>query len=177
MTDAELLQASAEGDRQALGQLAARHHERLYRLARRLTRTPQEAEDALQEGFMDALRHAGSYAGQGSVGGWLSTLVRHAAYRNARRRAGEPAQHEDLQALGLAAGWGAPQESAPDRALIWEALERLAPQDREVLVLRELEGFTNPEVAEQLGLSLAATKNRIHRARLRLAAEVRDGGA
>jgi RNA polymerase sigma-70 factor (ECF subfamily) len=90
---------------------------------------------------------------------------------------GEPASFEPLETLGVQAGWGddgAALESLARRDLLRRALRRLRPDDREILVLRELEGLPGAEVAEMLELTLAAMKSRLHRARLRLAAALRE---
>ncbi|MFQ6047679.1 MAG: RNA polymerase sigma factor, partial [Gemmatimonadales bacterium] len=93
---------------------------------------------------------------------------------------GEPARFESLDALGQRAGWGSAESSQPslerlaDRALIQRALDRLSDEDREVLVLRDLEEFSGDEVAQMTGLTLPATKSRLHRARLRLTAALKE---
>ena len=86
-----------------------------------------------------------------------------------------------LPELGEAAGWGSESPEAEvlraeRRARLARALDALAPEDREVLVLRDLEELTGEETAAALGLSLAAMKSRLHRARLRLAAQLRRNG-
>ena len=67
-------------------------------------------------------------------------------------------------------------ERAEERAVLARALASLPPDDREVLVLRDLEGLDGPHVAELLGLPLPTMKTRLHRARLRFAASLRHGG-
>ncbi len=176
--DETLLARLADGDRDALGELVSRHQARILRYARSLTRTPEQAEDALQQAFVDALRGAGTWSGKGSVRGWLLTLTRHAAFRQARRRVGEPEHFVPLAELGVAAGWGADPETALDQALavgrLRAAIDDLNPQSREVLVLRDLEGLSGADTAELLGVGLAAMKSRLHRARLELAARLRE---
>ena len=171
------MQRLAAGERAALGVLVERHQAAVYRYARSLT-DPAAAEDALQQCFLDALRGAGTWSGRASVRSWLFTLARNAVYRGARRRAGEPPAFVPLHELGAAAGWGEDPEQAAERALGREvlaaALERLHPEHREIIVLRELEQLSGPEVARLLGISLAAQKSRLHRARLQLAAHLRQ---
>jgi RNA polymerase sigma-70 factor (ECF subfamily) len=86
-----------------------------------------------------------------------------------------------LPELGEAAGWGDqnPEEGAlrsERRGCLARALEALGPEEREILVLRELEELTGEETAAALGIGLAAMKSRLHRARLRLAAQLRRDG-
>jgi len=176
-TDQALLERIAKGDRRALGIFATRHQGSVLRYARSLCRSEEQAEDALQQTFVDVLRGAASWSGRGPVRTWLLTLTRNAVYRGARRRSGEPAHFVPLQELGELAGWGADPETLAggslDRDRLRSALAGLSGASREVLVLRELEGLSGPETATLLGLSLAATKSRLHRARLELAAALR----
>ncbi|MCB9744711.1 MAG: RNA polymerase sigma factor [Alphaproteobacteria bacterium] len=178
LSDAELLGQVAAGDRAAMGALVERHQAAVYRYTCTLLRTPEAAEDALQQTFIDAMRGAHGWAGRSSVRTWLLTLARNAAYRGARRRAGEPAQHLPLDALGAMAGWGEdPEQATSDRlevAALRRALGALPEEAQEVIVLRDLEGLTGPETAELLGLTLPALKSRLHRARLLLAATLRE---
>lgn len=182
LTDAQLLQRSASGDRAAFGSLVARHQASLFRFARAITRDAAAAEDVLQETFLAALRSAGAYRGEASVKTWLLTIARNKAYRAGRRRSGQPERFESLEALGAEAGWGALDSvdavliERQRRELFSRALAGLAPEDREMIVLRDLEGLGGEQVAELLRISLAAVKSRLHRARLRLAARVRQEG-
>lgn len=184
--DRELIARAGAGDRLAFEALAERHADRVYRFVRRLVASEAAAEDALQETFVAAWRGAAAYRGEGSVRGWLLGLARRQAARTWRRRAGEPLVAESIDAplveLGLEAGWGADPEAvaaaAEDRDRVRAALARLSDEDRAILVLRDLEQLSGPETAQSLDLSLAAMKSRLHRARLRLMAELRaDGGA
>ena len=178
---------AARGDRVAFGRLVRKHPGRLMRFARLLTTTEAEAEDVTQDAFLSAFRHVESYQGTGSVRAWLTTITRRSAYRLHRKRAGAPQEvlpFDDtlpLPNLGLAAGWG----DAPDpeqlaaaserHEALLSALETLPEGDRAVLLLRDIEGFSGPEAAESLNISLATLKSRLHRARLRLMASLRGG--
>lgn len=157
-----------------------RHEAAVWRYARALTSDPIEAEDLLQETFLAAIRGGAGFAGEGSARAWLLAITRHALHRLRRRRVGEPARTEPLDELGAAAGWGEDPEAALSgaeaHAGLHRAIESLAPADREVLVLRDLEGLSGEATAALLGLPLATTKTRLHRARLRLRAALRQGG-
>ncbi len=136
----------------------------------------------MQETFLAACRAAGSWRGEGSVRAWLLGLARRQAARTWRRRKGEPLDPVPLHELGNLAGWGrdddpeAFAQALQDRRRLRAALLRLSPQDREVIVLRDLEQLTGPEAAEALGVDLGALKSRLHRARLRLMVELRQDG-
>lgn len=178
LSDEALIARVAAGERPALGELVRRHQAAVYRYACSLCGRPEQAEDVLQQAFLDAMRGAKTFEGRSTVRGWLLTLTRNAAFRGARRRAGEPAAFVPLEKLGCLAGWGADPERATQRAFAQQALQRalarLSPEQQEVIVLRDLEGFTGPEAAEILGVTLAALKSRLHRARLELAASVQQ---
>jgi len=174
--DLELIAASAQGDRAAFSVLVRRHRAAVWRLARALTASEQAAEDVLQETFLAVYRGASGFRGEGSARSWILGTARLKAARTWRRRAGEPAAPEPLDELGCAAGWGDPElavAALEDRDRLHAALWRLAPADREVLVLRDLEQLSGPEVARATGLSEGAVKSRLHRARLRLLAQLR----
>ncbi|MEN0065905.1 MAG: RNA polymerase sigma factor [Myxococcota bacterium] len=176
-SDVQLVARIATGDRAALGALVERHEAMVHRYARSLTRDAEAAEDAMQQAFLDVLRGARTFRGASTVRAWLLTVTRHAVFRHARRRAGEPEHHVPFDELASLAGWGADPEElagrASDRALVRRALDTLAPAFREVVTLRDLEGFSGEETARILGITLAATKSRLHRARLELSAALR----
>ncbi len=178
LTDAALLIRVAEGDREALGEIVDRHQDAVFRYAQSLVSDPSKAEDALQQTFLDAMRGAGTFSGRSSVRGWLLALTRNAVYRGARRRAGEPTTFTPLDELGSLAGWGDDPERATsrkrDREMLHRALDSLPAASREVIVLRDLEGISGPETAATLGITVAAMKSRLHRARLELTAALRE---
>lgn len=181
--------AAATGDRVAFGRLAARHHDAVMRVARLLTPSAQAAEDVTQETFLAALQHIASFRADGSLRAWLLQIARHSALRLARRRVGQPPpeaqldvdEHEDLASLGVAAGWGQPPPD-PERDLdlqrrrdaLRDALLTLGENDRLVIQLRDVEGLTYEEVARILEVPLTTVKPRLHRARLRLMASLRQ---
>ena len=180
LSDAELLGRSAAGDSAAYEAFVARHEGWLYRYARALA--GDEVDDVIQDAFVDAWRGAGSFAGDDSARGWLVAVARHAFYRRHRHRAGEPAVHESLESvddLAFAAGWGTASpadmfEQTITREAIEAALARIDPAEREVVVLRDLEGFSADEAAALVGVTRAALKSRLHRGRLHLAAFLQE---
>lgn len=179
LADPRLLALTRSGDRAAFDAFVKRHQASVFRFARQATPGLDDAEDVLQEAFLAAWRSAANFRGDGSARAWILGITRNAARRFRRRRVGEPDRFESLDELGARAGWGDDADPARllertlSRELLRSALERLSADDREILILRELEGFTGEEVAELLDLSVAAMKSRLHRARLRLASEVR----
>lgn len=177
--DADLIGATARGDREAFGALVDRYQRPVLHLARAIVRDPELAEDVLQETFLAAFRSAASYRGDAPVSAWLYGIARHVAAR-ARRRAREIASDDrSLERLAQSAGWGSPDvERAVAREQLRErlaaGLAELPDEDREILTMRDGLGLSGAETAQLLGIGLAAMKSRLHRARLALAGRLRD---
>jgi RNA polymerase sigma-70 factor (ECF subfamily) len=180
-SDAELLERTAAGDHTAFTAFVEQHQDAVFRFLTNRTGSAADCEDALQETFLAAFRGCGSYRGEASARAWILGIARNVSRKMYRRRAGEPAGMESLEILGLRAGWGEPPlpssflEGLERRDTLEKAMRKLSPEEREILVLRELEGLSGEEAAEVLDLSLPAMKSRLHRARLRLAAALGGG--
>jgi RNA polymerase sigma-70 factor (ECF subfamily) len=178
--DESLVRRAGAGDGDAFGALVQRLRGRVFRYARTLVRTDADAEDVLQRTFVAAWRGASGFEGRSTAFVWLCTIARHAAERAGRLRAGAPRRFEpldspELETLGCAAGFGDPEALTAELeeiARVRAALARLVEEDREILTLRDVEGLSGPEVEAVLGLSRAAMKSRLHRARLHLIAEM-----
>lgn len=179
-SDRELLSRGAAGEADAFEQFVRRHEASVLRFVRALAQDEADAEDALQETFVAAWRAAGNFRGREGARAWILTIARNALRRFYRRRVGEPSEFVSLAELGYQGGWGSEQSleteltRIEDRALLERALADLSEEDREVLILRDLECFSGEEVAEMIDLSLPAMKSRLHRARLRLTAAVKE---
>lgn len=175
---------AAAGDRGAFSDIVRRHQRAVLGFLRWASATPAAAEDALQDTFVAAWRHAGDLRGV-AVRPWLLTIARRALARGQRRRAGEPPDTDPLSALGERAGWGSEDPeaivaAAEQRAVLEAALQRLGDEAREAIALVDLEGLGYVDAAAIAEVALPAFKSRLHRARLELAAnlreEVRRGG-
>jgi len=179
--DGELLRRTALGDHEAFTGFVGRHQDAVFRFLGSRTGSAADCEDALQETFLAAFRGCESYRGEASARAWILGIARNVSRKMYRRRVGEPEGMEPLEVLGLQAGWGEPPlssgflEALEHRDTLEKAMRQLSPEEREILVLRELEGLSGEEAAEVLELSLPAMKSRLHRARLRLAAALRGG--
>lgn len=175
-TEQALLEAARTGDRAALEALLERHQARIYRFASRLCRDPSDAEDVVQETMLAMARELPSFRGEASLSTWLYSIARSYC---ARRRRKKPlvANLSALDAEAPEVEDPAPnaERIAEDRELevaLESAIARLPGPDREVLVLRDVEGLTAPEVAKVVGLSVDAVKSRLHRARLKVRARL-----
>ncbi len=133
----------------------------------------------MQETFINAWRGAVAYAGTGSARAWPYAIARNVARHQMRKRVGEPTNVESLEELAERAGWGTIQAVEPAPAdsvaleILDECMQRLPPDERELLTLRELDGFSGEETAALLHLSVPAMKSRLRRARIHLASIVR----
>jgi RNA polymerase sigma-70 factor (ECF subfamily) len=185
LDDLSLLRGTAEGDRRAFQALVGRHEAALRRFLGSIVRDDAgAAEDALQETLLAVFRQAKRFEGRSAVRSWLFGIAFRQASKVRRRRVGEPAGHEPLDALGVAAGWGAADADGVDPEAVLargealsclaQAFERLGEEDQTVVLLRDVEQLTGPETARVLGLPLPAMKSRLHRARLRLLAALRE---
>lgn len=178
--DGALLRAAVAGDQTAFAQFMRAHQAAVHRYLVAFA-GHGDVDDALQETFINAWRGAATYHGGASARAWLYAIARHVVHHAVRRRVDEPEQFESVEQLAEEAGWGCADERAAGsgsdaglaRELLQTALSRLPREEREVLTLRELDGFSGDETAAILQLSLPAMKSRLHRARIHLAAVVR----
>jgi len=177
--DRTLIDRVASGDRSAFAELVREHGPSLRRFARHLTHDGA-ADDILQDALLDAFRGAPGFRGESSVRSWLFTLLRHRALRQRATQSKREVPDSPLLELGVAAGWGCgalPRfEELEDRDTLNTALAQLGDEEREILMLRDVEGLSGEEAASVLGLELAAMKSRLHRARLRLMKVLREIG-
>ncbi len=179
MPDAALLGAAAAGDAHAFTVFMRAHQAAVHRYLVALIGPGADAEDALQETFINVWRGAGRFAATGTARGWLYAIARNVVRHQVRRRVDEPEYLESLEELAAQAGWGAlPADSGASdvssaRETLDAAMRRLPAEECEVLTLRELDGFSGDETARLLDISLPAMKSRLHRARIHLAAAVR----
>jgi RNA polymerase sigma-70 factor (ECF subfamily) len=171
-----LLEAARSGDAEALETLLEQHEPRVYRFARHLCRHHEDAEDVLQESLLAAARGLKGFRGASSLDTWLFTIARSYCIKKRRRRRFAPAE-VSLDAGEVEAARERPDPGpGPEEALhvrrveatFERAIAGLDRPYREVFVLRDVEGLTAPEVSEVTGLSIAAIKSRLHRARARV---------
>ena len=170
-TDHELLAAHVAGDGEAFGVLVQRHRSRLWAVAVRTLRDPEDAADALQDALVSAYRGAASFRGDSAVTTWLHRVVVNACLdrlRVLRSRAAEPLP-EDLDRrprLGVVAG--DPIEAEQQRVDVTAALGRLNPDQRAALVLVDMQGYSVEEAAAILRCAPGTVKSRCARGRARL---------
>jgi RNA polymerase sigma-70 factor (ECF subfamily) len=163
----ELVRAAQAGDRAAILALVERYQSSVYRFSKRMCPTAHDADDAVQETLLAAVQKLGEFRGEASFSSWLFTIVRSSCTRRTRALNRSPV----MEPVELADDAPRPDELVDHqelRKVLDAALVTLEPMYREVLLLRDVEGLTAPEVGELLGLSIPAVKSRLHRARAML---------
>ena len=181
LSDQALIERIRAGDYQAFESLVTRYEAKVYRLAVRMLRNPQDAEDALQETFLQVFRGLAGFEGRSKFSTWLFRLATNVCLMRIRHRETEPSRLLPLEdylpkleegETSQMVDWADRPEDAllskESREKMIEALDKLPPEYRAVFILRDIEGFSNAETAESLGISVAAVKSRLHRARLAL---------
>ncbi|GAA4965275.1 sigma-70 family RNA polymerase sigma factor [Yinghuangia aomiensis] len=164
-----LVAAAQGGDVDALAALVSGAHPNVRRFARSLCATPEDAEDAAQEALIILYRKIGMLRASGALASWMFRIVRNECLRRAKTMLRERPLVADPT---VDADGGAAVESAEEEALrrleaglVAEAVAALPPDQRRVLVMRDIQGYSGRTVAAALGLSTPAMKSRLHRAR------------
>ncbi|HEY7363894.1 MAG TPA: sigma-70 family RNA polymerase sigma factor [Methylomirabilota bacterium] len=176
--DAALVTALRREAPEAMEQLVERYANRVYRLALRITGSHEDAEEVTQDALWTAGRKVDTFKGESAFGSWVYRITANAAYmklRARRAKANEIALDDVLPAID--GGHFEPMDDwsprVDEQALQGElrrvleaAIDQLPADYRTALVLHDIEGLSNPDIAEALGISLPAAKSRVHRSRL-----------
>ena len=172
-TDAELLGAHVAGDPQAFNELVGRHKDRLWSVAMRTTGDAEEASDALQDAMISAFRRADQFRGDSAVTTWLHRIVVNASLDRLRRRAVRSTQPlpDDLEHLpgAVVADPTHAMERRETQMAITAALAELPEDQREAVLLVDVEGWSIEDAAAQLGCPPGTVKSRCFRGRAKLA--------
>jgi RNA polymerase sigma factor (sigma-70 family) len=156
----QIVTAAQHGDTRAIEMLLDGSHAHVRRFARTLCSTPEDAEDAAQEALIVLYQKIGTLRAAAALASWMFQIVRHECMRRSRLVFHRPASVDGTE------------PSVEDTALARLEIERivgciseLPPEQRSVLVLRDIQGFSGKATAQALGLSRAAMKSRLHRSR------------
>ncbi len=169
--DEELIRRCREQDRHAQHALYDRHAPRLHRLALRMMGNPQDADDVIQDAFVQAFSHIDRFRGGSSVATWLHRItVNEALQRLRRHRRSE----EKLRALPARSDVPDPADRTDLRLDLDAALARLDPDERAILLLRGQQGLSYAEIADVLSLAPGTVASRLNRARARLRQHLGD---
>lgn len=176
MTEQELVERARKGDESAFEVLVTDNEKRIYNLCRRLTGNPEDAAELTQEAFLNAWRGLGRFQGESSFSTWLYRLASNACIDFLRK---EKRRQNLSMTVSLDDDEEARQVELPDerytperelertevRQAVAAGLERLTPEHRQVLVMREINGLSYAEIGAVLGLEEGTVKSRIARAR------------
>lgn len=152
--------AAQQGDPAALAVLLEQSHPRVRRFAQSLCSTPQDAEDAAQEAMIILYQRIGSLRAVGALSSWMYRIIRNECIRRSRLL-----RHSELPMMAPELDAQAEVLRRLEAAHIAEVVAALPQDQRRVLVLRDLQGLSGREVSTALGMSLAAVKSHLHRAR------------
>jgi RNA polymerase sigma-70 factor, ECF subfamily len=180
VNEEKLILAGQKGDSQAVEALFRRYQRPLFQTALRVLGNAEDAEDALQDGFLSAYRNLKRFEGRSQFSTWLTRIVINAALMRRRSAKARPAvsldetpREDELPAAERFADDGPnPEqvfESTEIREMINENLDELSPLLRTAFVLREVQGFSTGEAAKKLGVTENTLKARLWRARHQLA--------
>ena len=178
--DLPLLDALRRREPTATERLVTTYGDRAYRLAVRITGSAADAEEVVQDALWAVSRKIDTFRGDAAFGSWFYRIVANAAYQKLRGRRSRrtelsleqvlPLFDESGRHVALTADWSPrvedPASQTELRLALTAALDELPPLSRSILVLRDVEGRSNSEIAEALGLGVPAVKTRVHRARL-----------
>ena len=166
--DDELVRRYLAGDQAAFTALVDRHQRRVYNLALRMLGREEDAKDATQDAFLNALRKLSSFRGQAAFTTWMHRVTLNTCYDILRRRKREPLLDEPAEDV--------PSRATPDPAgAVADAVDvrralLLVPEEfRAVLVLHDVQDLAYEDIAEILGIPVGTVKSRLHRGRLALA--------
>jgi RNA polymerase sigma-70 factor (ECF subfamily) len=185
MDEDALVRSGLGGNPEALDTLFARYARPLYQTAFRLLGNPEDAEDALQDGMLSAVRYLKRFEGRSKFSTWLTRIVINAALMRLRSQRARPAvsleqedpeQKELTLASRLADPAPDPEETCSRQErfkILRRNLKALPPSLRSAVWLRDVEGLSTAEAARALGLSEGTLKSQLHRARTKLSELIR----
>ncbi|MFN2636443.1 MAG: RNA polymerase sigma factor [Gemmatimonadaceae bacterium] len=161
----ELVSLARKGDERGFAGLVRLHQRRAYIVARSIVMTHEDAEDAVQEGFLRAHQAIDRFDPTQTFGAWLNRIVANAALDLARRK---KVRNAEELSDAIPATFRDPAESGELKERLQAALAQLSERARAVIVLHDVEGFTHAEIGEMLGIPGGTARSDLHHARQRL---------
>jgi len=177
--ESALVERARQGDSAAFSELVSRYERKIYRMARNITQNDEDAEDILQDSFLKAFTHLDSFQGQSKFYTWLVRIAVNESLMRLRKRKSdrtvsldENIETDEEPIVREIAVWDDNPElrysQTELRTILDQAIAGLKPIFRTVFILRDVEELSTEEAADALGLSVAAVKSRLLRARLQL---------
>jgi RNA polymerase sigma-70 factor (ECF subfamily) len=175
-TEAEAIRRSQAGDSAAFDFLYQLHSRRVYALCLRMVNNPADAEDLMQEAFLQLFRKIGTFRGESAFSTWLHRMTVNVVLMRLRKKSLptdslEETLDPDLENSSPKRDVGAPDlhlSGAVDRVNLERSVEQLPPGYRTVFVLHDVQGYEHNEIADIMGCSVGNSKSQLHKARTRL---------
>lgn len=169
--DGWLLEGVRRGEAEAFTKLVLKYQNKVFSLALRVLGDRAEAEDVAQEVFVKVFRSLDSFKGESKFATWLYTIISRVCLNRLKALKRHRPQSFDHNLEGLADNSPRADESLEAKALqatVEAEIGRLSEEQRVVLILRDIQGFSYEEIAHTLGLELGTVRSRLHRARMAL---------
>jgi RNA polymerase sigma-70 factor (ECF subfamily) len=171
LTEAEAIRLAQAGDAAAFEYLYALHGRRVYALCLRMVNNPSDAEDLMQEAFLQLFRKIGTFRGESAFSTWLHRMTVNVVLMRLRKKSLPVASLEettepDEETGGPRKDIGAPDlklSGAVDRVNLERAVEQLPPGYRTVFVLHDVQGYEHNEIADIMDCSVGNSKSQLHR--------------
>jgi RNA polymerase sigma-70 factor, ECF subfamily len=161
----ELVSLAQKGDDKGFSGLVRLHQRRAYIVARSIVMTHEDAEDAVQEGFLRAYQALDRFDPSQTFSAWLNRIVANAALDLARRK---KVRNAEELSESIPAPFRDPAEGGELKERLQAALAQLQPRARSVIVLHDVEGFTHAEIGQMLGIPGGTARSDLHHARQKL---------
>jgi RNA polymerase sigma-70 factor (ECF subfamily) len=176
LTEADAIRLAQAGDAAAFEFLYQLHSRRVYALCLRMVKNPADAEDLMQEAFLQLFRKIGTFRGESAFSTWLHRMTVNVVLMRLRKKSLpvaslEEATEPDEETGGPRKDIGAPDlrlSGAVDRVNLERSVEKLPPGYRTVFVLHDVQGYEHNEIADIMGCSVGNSKSQLHKARTRL---------
>ena len=181
LSDSEVVARVSAGETAMFETLMRRHNQRAYRVARAIVRNEDDAEDVMQQAYLNAYAHLNQFEARAQFSTWLTRIVINAALATVRRHQPERiADRHEVEGPGDSMEAARTPDSDPERQayagelrrVLEHAVDALPDGYRLVFVMRDVEGFSTTETAEGLQIGEEAVKTRLHRARAMLRRQV-----
>jgi RNA polymerase sigma-70 factor (ECF subfamily) len=171
-SDLELIAKAQRGERSAIEELLSRYERPIYQFGLRMCGNEDDAREVLQETLVAAFRNLPSFRGDAALSTWLYQIARSFCIKE--RRHERPRAELDEHLAEVAPGPEARTHAREIGSALAAAIGALSPEQREAVVLRDVEGLSAEEAAEVAGVEVGALKSRLHRARMELRSRLAD---
>ena len=176
LSENEIVRSAQQGNSAAFELLYQLHNRRVYSLCLRMVNNPSDAEDLMQEAFLQLFRKIGTFRGESAFSTWLHRMTVNVVLMRLRKKSLPVASLEettdpDDETGGPRKDIGAPDlrlSGAVDRVNLERSVEKLPPGYRTVFVLHDVQGYEHNEIADIMGCSVGNSKSQLHKARTRL---------